>query len=217
MYKWTTTDKILSVGFDLEDKELSDLKNWFHSLWPNNYNLPPHVGLVMLPLADDQDRQAFDISLDFVKKWQHPQTRIQQISFETNRDKETFVKLQLDKSWLADQHNKLLDRLTQLRPNGLVRDKDIERINAGKYSQEELDVIFHSGFIRSRKFYDSHITLGLISKEFWSEQVMEQVSQKISSFTNHLIELNHVHVIYHTSPSNQADIQTIARQDVTLG
>ena len=218
MYPWTIADTSLSIGFDdLHDQVLIDAKNWFHANWPNDFNFPPHIGLVYLPYPQNLYKPAFQKALDFVKNWHESfSVKILAIVFETNSSGDIFVKLQIDQTWLLDQHLILLDELRPLRPDGAIRTKDLERINLNKYSKEELEVLYHDGFIRNRDRYDPHISLGLIKKEIWSEQIKSQIETHLANLIDYQIRLNHVHIVFHTDAVKQTDMQAIDRADIYL-
>lgn len=217
MLNWTISDKSLSVGFDINDRNITKSKVWFGQKWPNNYNLSPHIGLVFLPLPEDTYRSAMESAFKFISNWRiKPNTVIRQIAFEINREEDVFVKFLIDKNWIEGQHNLLLNHLIEFRPLGMIRLKDLERVKENKYSAEEVKNLYNYGFIKSKNLFDPHITLGLIKKEDWNGDTETVIKNRFRGLINHKVMLDRVHIIYHTDAAKQINMKTIDRFDIKL-
>ncbi len=217
MYEWHPINTILSVGFDLNSKLIDQIKTNFQKKWPNSFDLPPHIGLILLPISQSSYQPAFNEAIEFVNQWKTAkQLKIRQIIIEPTRDGAHFIKIALDLEWLIHQHNLLMDLLLKYRSQGLIRQKDFQRLTQNKFSPVEIERLYQNGFIYSRDKYNPHITLGRISHTDWQDSLTQAIQNDTKELLNESIILDQVHIIYHTDAPVQTQMQIIKRLDILL-
>lgn len=214
---WQRSETIFSIGFDIIDPELIEVKEWFGSKWSNKYNLPPHVGLLLLPFKEENTNEAFAISEKFVRSWDgNIKSKITEIVFEPKTNGDVFVNLKLEELWLKSQHDHLLKMLEPLRFKGLVRVNDYERINNGSYNQDELRLLYENGFVFSGANYKPHITLGQLSASDYSDITETEIRRQCAHLINYSVKLNQPHILFHTDSNLQGETKILKRINLSL-
>lgn len=151
--------------------------------WSGSYTIP-HISLYICAI----NKQDFDSVYDKLKQIQ---LKPFSISFEKvimEKDK-MYYHLAIKKdSKLFKLHEKIVDLINPVR-NGLVRQKDIVRIQNNYFSKKQVERINKYGYYLVNKLFNPHITLG-VCKTQDSSKLIRELTNKINKIKSKSFKVN---------------------------
>ncbi len=176
----------LNLPRDIEKKISVHKKD--RLFYPGNYKTLPHITLYIARFKKQKfgklyeelsikNFQSFKIKLGLVKS--------------IYRHKEFFLYLNIFKTKpIIDFHQKVVMISNKLRGD-LIRRKDLLRVKEGLYSDKEVEQIKKYGYLRVLKYFEPHITLGIVGTGIDLEKLKNRLKINYHSIINKSFRVNY--------------------------
>jgi len=209
--KFIQVNTCVAVDFPVEIDGVLQTKELLSSLG-SIYNNPPHLTLLLMP-ATEVVFEAMKSELhDYLRNLRQIKLRIIDMVYEIER---RFLQLQIEPSEVLTIHSNLLTIATKYRKNEL-RQKDIERIAAGRYSDVEVGLIERYGFVYAGENFNCHITIGDVPKEADIEDVLAQTKRLLANVVGHNYLAGKVNLLFHTDAASQSEMKVLWKETIAL-
>mgnify|MGYP001612959462 CR=1 FL=1 len=202
----------VAADFRVDVAEINQAKNLLAEKYASKFNIPSHITILLMPYTQTLFERVKPELERFFSSLSPIIITIKSLDCETDRK---FFSLKVDEAGLLKVHRELLSIAGKYRSNEL-REKDIKRLEEGRYEQIEKDNLVKHGFVFTDNLFNSHLTLGSCP----GEADLEKVKGELSEILNHLIGtkiiLNHVNFVFHTDSPNQSDMVELYKKEFLL-
>lgn len=154
------TPYLLLIYFNVQDENLAKAKKYLGENFESEYDSLPHVSLLISPVVMDNSEELITEIKNYFNKCKPFNVQVKDFHFES-RNK--FYQLRLKSPELIKIHHDLLIMVQKYRVNAF-RQKDLDRISTGYFSDLELRMLEKWGYPRSDERLELHITVGNIIK-----------------------------------------------------
>ncbi|MGD2158182.1 MAG: DUF1045 domain-containing protein [Anaerolineales bacterium] len=204
MYK--TTDKCLSVTFQVENPNIEETKVYLEKNFDSIYTIRPHITFSITPIPTRNLENAKKAIENFLSDKKGFIVRLKGLAVDP---KNRFFYLKVQNGGISKFHADLVASLNKYR-DGYIREKDVERIEQGYYNPSQIQNIVDYGFPRVLDLYRPHITLGNIPDvQVDIEQVKSKLVEILSNSAEGNIHISDVFVHYFSDAINQSQMEVI--------
>ena len=205
----STTKYSISIGVEVNNKSISDAKRYLKEKYGNKYDDPnPHVNFLIMAMPVGNKIRLNSILSKYF-------SMINQINFELGElhfeEKNSFFSLPILNDQIMDIHKDLIDLLNPIR-NGMVRERDKERIDNKKTDPVEEEYIYKYGYLRVLDKFTPHITIGNLVNSF-SDQDIPTIKKELDARLNTLyfkqMNFNKVYAVHMQDAEIQSDYKIL--------
>lgn len=209
-----TTNTVLSVDSIIENEAIISAKRFMNEKYGNKYShIPPHLSYALVPFPINNLERARIELIDFIKQQQPYTLEYSDLKYG-ERNNLFFVEV-LGVN-IQHLHQDITTLLNAYRENS-IRAKDLERVNSGYFTVQELEYLKTYGYSRVFDCYKPHITIGNFTiPNVDVDELTDTLKKMLSNLYNQKSVVNNIHVSFHTDADNQSDMKVIWEDTVSL-
>ena len=211
-YQYIPTNNIVSVGIDIKNQEIQNIKQTLHSSYNSNYNTSPHITLLIAPINEDNYKNLIKEIIFFLESISSFYIKIKEVKRENN-----FFYLLVSKNKLYKLHKELI-KLSKKYTKNYIREKDFNRIKKQYFTEQEIVNIKKYNYSKVLDSYIPHITLGNINstKDVNYKDINNYINTKLTNIINKTIKIDKIKILYHTDNIDQSKMKILYEKQVEL-
>lgn len=203
----------VAADFRVDVDAINQAKKILAEKYSSKFNIPSHITVLLMPYTQTLFNTVRPEVENYFSSLRPISITVKSLDCETER---RFFSLKVDEEELLKVHRDLLTLAGKYRSSEL-REKDIKRLDEGRYSQIEKDNLIKHGFAFTDNLFNSHLTLGNCSDDVDLEIVKKELFKVLCHLIGTQIILNRVNFVFHTDSLNQSDMIELYKKEFNLG
>jgi hypothetical protein len=203
-----STDSVLDIPEIVEAKEILNKE------YGSKYFIPiTHMGYSIVPCPKYNFEKIKEEILEYISKQKPYKIVFKELVIQPESH---FVYLKTEGKDPKRIHEEITKISNKYRDD-YVREKDLERLDEGKFNDLEKQYLKEYGYTRVMDLYKSHITIGSFDMDTDIEEVENKLQRILEPILNKEIVVDNIHPIFHTdSKGSQLGMQVIWEEVIKL-
>lgn len=211
--KFTPVNTCIASDFRIDIPQINEAKKLLAEKYDSKFNIPSHITVLLMPFTQELFDEAKPEIEEYFQKLKPVNITIGDLICELDR---RFLSLKVNEEEILPIHRKLLALAGKYRTNQL-REKDIRRLEEGRYSDIEKTNLEKHGFAFSDNLFNSHLTLGNVSTtDVDLSEVKKQLDNLLKPILRKQISLSRIKLVFHTDSPIQSDIVELWSKEYDL-
>lgn len=210
---FTPVNTCIASDFRVDISEINAAKKSLAEKYGSRFNIPSHITVLLMPFTQELFDKAKPEIEDYLQKLKPVNITIGDPVCELDRK---FFSLTVNEEEILPIHRKLLALAGKYRTNQL-REKDIRRLEEGRYGDIEKANLEKHGFAFSDNLFNSHLTLGNVSvPDVDLSEVKKQLDNLLKPILHKQIPLSRIKLVFHTDSPVQSDMVELWSKEYLL-
>jgi len=205
---------VFSTDSVLEIPEIVDAKEILNKEYGSKYFIPiTHMGYSIVPCPEYNFENIKEDILEYISKQKPYKIVFKELVIQPESH---FVYLKIEGTDPKRIHKEITIISNKYRDD-YVREKDLERLEEGKFNDLERQYLEEYGYTRVMDLYKSHITIGSFDMDTEIEEVEKRLQKILKPILNKEIVIDNIHPIFHTdTKESQLGMKVIWEEVIKL-
>ncbi|NMB69849.1 2'-5' RNA ligase family protein [candidate division WWE3 bacterium] len=208
------THTVFSVDSIIDNAIIISAKRFMNEKFGNKYShIPPHLSYALVPFPINNLEKAKIEIISYIKKLRPYTVEFSELKYG-ERNNIFFIEVLSNE--IPRLHQEITNLLNVYRDDS-IRTKDLERVDSGYFTEQELMYLKKYGYSRVFDCYKPHISIGNFTvPDVDVNELTETLKQLLSGLYNKRTIVNNIHVSFHTDADNQSDMKVIWEDTILL-
>ena len=198
----------IAFASTFENELITKCKKYLLDNYDSYYStMEPHITYAIVPLPEENlanARHAIDEYLNQI----HTTLRFNLAGLSFSEKSNLFM-IRVSGPEIMKLHTDLIELMEPFR-DGCIRQKDVERAEAGFFDEQEINYLKQYGYSRVLDNFKSHISIGSMERNLSEqENVQQELEEILAPVLETQLELDNILVNFHIDSIEQHRMQTI--------